>query len=74
MTIVDPFHRAIHRILTAEIDGKMVALSSGSAADYPSYTRQIGYIEAMNVVLDRCREIENEHYGPHPLRPGNEQD
>ena len=64
--IVDPFHRQIHRILTEEIDGKMVALASGSAADYPSYCRQIGYIEAMNVVLDKCRELETAHYGKSP--------
>ena len=73
MAIVDGFHRALHRILTEEVDGKMVALASGSAADYPSYARQIGYIEAMNVVLSKCQEIETAHYGK-PPGANNEQD
>ena len=66
MAIVDPFHRALNHILTEEVDGKMLALAMGSAADYPSYTRQIGYIEAMNVVLNKCQELETAHYGKSP--------
>lgn len=48
----------------------MLALASGAAADYAAYCRQVGYLEGLNVVLERCQEIELDRYGK---RPGSDQ-
>lgn len=65
-SIVDPFHRQIFAALANEIDERMVNLAKGMATDYPAYRHQVGFIEALNAALDKCREIELERYGTRP--------
>jgi hypothetical protein len=64
--LIDPFHRALHGVLTAEIDRRMVALASGSAPTFEDYKAQSAYIQALTDVLSRCEEMENERYGARP--------
>jgi len=71
---IDPFHRQLSNVLTPLIDDKMVALAKGNATKTESdtastaekYAAQVAYIQALNDVLDRCREIELEMYGARP--------
>ena len=73
-SIVDPFHRAIHDRLSDEIDKRMVAMASGSAVRTESdqvstaekYAAQCAYLQAFNDIIDICKQIELERYGPRP--------
>ena len=65
-SIVDPFHRAIYDVVANDIDKRMVSLAEGSCGDYSSYKYQTGYIQALNDVLGKCKEIELERYGSRP--------
>lgn len=77
--IIDPFHRNLYRVLSEDIDRRMVELASGSAASIQGaaetvaekYAGQVSYIRALNDVLERCKAIELEQYG---ARPGAEQE
>ena len=48
----------------------MVSLAQGSAADYAGYKHQIGYLQALSDVLEKCKEIERDRYG---RRPGDKE-
>ena len=71
---IDPVHRHLSNVLTPLIDDKMVALAKGNAtktdldtvSTAEKYAAQVAYIQALNDVLDRCAEIENEMYGARP--------
>lgn len=65
-SIIDPFHRNLHNVISEEIDKRKESLAIGSANDYTSYMKQVGYLEALNSVLERCREIEKDRYDPRP--------
>ena len=65
-SIIDQFHRAIHREIAKAVDDRTTALARGAAGDYPSYQRQVGFLEAMGEVLRLCKEIETEMYGKRP--------
>ena len=78
-SIIDPFHRDLFRVLSAQIDERMVLLAQGSAGQVTGdtattaekYAAQTSYIRALNDVLDKCKGLELERYG---ARPGAEQD
>ena len=65
-SIVDPFHRAVYDVLANNIDKRMVSLAEGSCGDFASYKYQTGYIQALNDVLAKCKELELERYGNRP--------
>ena len=65
-SIVDPFHRDIHAAVAQDIENRMISLAEGSAPDYGAYRYQTGYIQALNAVLEKCRELELERYGKRP--------
>ena len=69
-SVIDRFHRAIHGTVADEVDKRMTALASGSAASFDEYRYQVGYIDALTRVLGVCHDIEKEFYGS---RPGEEQ-
>ena len=46
-----------------DIADRVSALAKGSAGNYEAYREQVGYISALNDVLDKCREIELNIYG-----------
>ena len=62
-SIIDPFHRALFGVLAPDIDNRMISLAQGSAGSYEDYKAQASYIQALNDVLGKCREIEIEIYG-----------
>lgn len=64
--IVDPFHRKLYELLAADINNRMTSLAAGSCGDFATYKHQTGYIEALNDVLEKCREIEVDQYGARP--------
>jgi hypothetical protein len=64
--LIDPFHRELHRVLTEDIITRTAALASGSAHDYASYRYQVGQIEMLHSVLDKCQELEQQRYGGRP--------
>jgi hypothetical protein len=66
MNIVDPFYRNLWKWISEEIDKRMVHLSGGGAQDYCQYHGQVGYILALNDVLEKCRQIEQDRYGTRP--------
>lgn len=63
--ILDPFGRAIHLILTEEIERRRNNLANGSAARNTedsrtvaeNYAAQVAYIEALNAVLGICKDV-----------------
>ena len=73
-SIVDPFHRSVHDLLSSEIDKRMVALASGAAVRTESdqvstaekYAAQCAYLQALNDIVEVCKELELERYGPRP--------
>ena len=69
--IIDPFHRALYEEVAPKIDERMVQLAGGSVKTYEQYQREVGYIGALNDVLNICKEIETARYGK---RPGQDDD
>lgn len=73
-TIINPFFRELYDQLAPEIDKRMVALASGSAkrlAGGPettaeAYAAEVGFINAMNQVLEVCSQIEHNQHGNRP--------
>ena len=65
-SVIDRFHRAIHGTVADEVDKRMTALASGSAASFDEYRYQVGYLDALTRVLDVCHDIEKEFYGSRP--------
>lgn len=61
--ITDPLLRKLAASLRDDANARMVQLASGSAGDYPAYRQQVGFIEAIDSVLDRCVEIDHAQYG-----------
>jgi hypothetical protein len=61
--LIDPFHRALHSRLSEDIANRTHALVTGAAASHDEYRYQVGYLEALNRVLEACQELENERYG-----------
>jgi len=55
--IHDPFYRQLYPILLELIDERMVSLAQGAAEDYPAYRGQVGFIEACNVIMQKCDDI-----------------
>lgn len=64
--IADRFHRAIDKVVQEKFRERMDRLSTGSAADYPDYKEQVGYLQAMRDFTQWCAEIEMDLYGPTP--------
>lgn len=61
--ISDPFFRVLYPILTNEVDSRMVALAGGSAReDLGAYREEVGYIAALNDIINRCHEINGSLY------------
>ena len=61
--INDPFHRALHRVLTEKRDDRMSLIASGHCLSYDEYRHEVGYLQALNDVLGYCEEIEKARYG-----------
>ena len=60
---LDGFHRRLHQAIVIKIDEAMVNLAGGQAKDYAEYRQRVGRIEALNDVLDWCKEVERAEYG-----------
>ena len=73
-TIIDPFFRALFDRLAPEIDSRMIGLASGSAKRIPespdtvaeAYAAECATIQAYNMVLKICEEIEHATHGNRP--------
>jgi hypothetical protein len=66
-SIIDPFHRSLHIVVAEKIDTRMRLLAAGKSLDFADYKQQVGYLEALNDVLDICQELEHERYGAKPV-------
>ena len=64
--IIDPFHRALHAKLSQDLANRVAGLANGSVPNYEEYKAQVGYIAALNVVLDLCEELERDQYVARP--------
>lgn len=72
--LIDPFHRALHRRLAADLEERILNLAAGSAAQNDSdtksvaekYAAQVAYIRAIQDVMGICEELERERYGDRP--------
>jgi hypothetical protein len=64
--IVDPSFRALSENLSPQIERLRDQLASGSAADYPAYRQQVGFISALVRVLEICKELDDERHGKKP--------
>ena len=67
-SIVDPAYKALCIVLAQDIDNRTFSLASGGARDMEAYREQVGYLSALNDVIRKCQELEQERYGK---RPGN---
>jgi hypothetical protein len=61
--IIDPFYRSLYNELIPQINNKAAELCAGRAIDYATYREEVGYIRALNDVLDKCAELERTKYG-----------
>ena len=72
--LLDPFHRALYKVLAEKIDDCMVRLASGSAtavqgsveSTAEKYASQVSRIQTLNDVLKDCESIEAELHGTRP--------
>ncbi len=64
--VIDPFHRQLHGELTKDMEDRAMALALGSASDLQEYRFNVGYIQAIKNVLDRCEEIDRRMHGDLP--------
>lgn len=62
-SIIDPFHRQLHYAISEQIETREVELASGSSKNYEEYKFSVGFIQALRLVLEKCKEIELERYG-----------
>lgn len=67
--INDPFHRQLYDLLVPAIAEHTAQIVDGSAKSFDDYRYKCGFLSALQVVLDRCEEVEREMYG---ARPGAE--
>ena len=67
--ILDPFHRALHAKLSQDLANRVTGLANGAVPNYEEYKSQVGYITALNDVLDLCEELERDQYGARPGQP-----
>ena len=70
-TLIDPAYKALYNVLAPVIEDKMIRLASGGAATIEIYREEVGYIRALQDVLDRCALLEKERFGK---RPGDKDD
>ena len=61
--IIDPFHKSIYEVVANEINKRLYVLGSGSALSYEDYKQQVGYIHALNDMIEWCQKIEIDKYG-----------
>jgi hypothetical protein len=64
--IIDPFHLSLWRWASEQIDDRLILLGGGGAQTWEQYHGHVGYIQALNDVLEKCRQIEQERYGTRP--------
>ena len=72
--LIDPFHRHLYGVLSQEISSRMASLATGSASRTiddrstvaEKYAAEVAYIDALNTVLEKCKEIEVDMYGNRP--------
>jgi hypothetical protein len=67
---IDTFHRKIIESFAPDAETRMAGLCAGSAiradsaATAMAYAQEVGYLRALSVVMERCKEIEAELYAP----------
>ena len=64
--IIDPFHRVLSARLSMDLADRVTSLAKGAVPNYEEYKAQVGYITALNDVLDLCEAIERDQYGARP--------
>lgn len=77
--LIDPFHRALYKVLTEKHDQRMFGLAEGSAvatqgstvSTAEKYAAEVSYIEALRDVFGWCHEVEVEMYGKR-AKPGED--
>jgi hypothetical protein len=65
-TIIDPAYKALCNELAQDIDNRSISLATGGARDMETYREQVGYIQALTNVINRCAELERVRYGKRP--------
>lgn len=61
--MIDAFHRRLHERISEQVLSNSMALGAGSALSYDEYKRQVGYIHALNDVIEWAAAIEEEMFG-----------
>ena len=69
--LIDPFHRRLREELVERIATRVNNLAAGSAARAvdsvttvaEKYAAQTSYLQALNDVLELCKELDRERYG-----------
>ena len=61
--IIDPFHKAVHRVIYDEIQNRVEGVATGQVNNFEDYKEKVGYIRALSDVIERCKEIEVGMYG-----------
>ena len=72
--LVDPFFRKLYSVLSEDINARTISLATGSASRTiddrstvaEKYAAEVAYIDALNTVLEKCKEIEIDMYGNRP--------
>lgn len=65
-SIIDPAYKVLCNELAQDIDNRTFSLASGGARDMETYREQVGYIQALNDVINKCVELERARYGKRP--------
>lgn len=55
--MIDPIHR-LKKLCTEQMEDLKGHITMGGAPDYASYTKAVGAVHALGMVLDEIQEIE----------------
>jgi hypothetical protein len=64
--IIDPFFRSLAKVVHEKLEHRITELLHGGALDFAGYKEQIGYIRALQEVLQWGEDLERDQYGRKP--------
>lgn len=65
--IRDAFHASLLRKIEEQISFRRDQICSGAAASFEDYRNRVGYLQAMNDIIEICKDVESRLYNDNPL-------
>lgn len=65
--IRDGFHAALKRKIEEQISYRRDQICSGAAGSFEDYRNRVGYLQAMNDIIEHCIDVESKLYNDNPL-------